>query len=328
MNSRTRYLWFRHAAVVAVAGACVVTIAMLGGGGSKLRLALEAVPMAMAMVGVAALCPLPRRPLRAAVAMLLLAPFAAFSILTFAGRPVLASIVVGVLPTDSLVAEVTGQESFTRDAWAELRTRELTVVQHAALVDGLCARDAAALHAGSDAAAWLAAEAAAGRLTSDQVLVPNDPALVDSDLIAEARLLDSSAPGGFTVTNAIEVWMHRRARQRPSVSSRPSVAQTPVAHRLHACATIGKPTRPGSGGSGTGSAAAPKPFATTTASGPSGRTSSVQPASGAAIACVARAATIGAFGVWAANDTANSAVSGRGHASASRRGGGEPQAVP
>ncbi len=40
------------------------------------------------------------------------------------------------------------------------------------------------------------------------VLVPNDPALVDSDLIAEALLLDSSAPGGFTVTNAIEVWMH------------------------------------------------------------------------------------------------------------------------
>lgn len=168
MNSRPRYLWFRHAAVVVVAGACVVTIAMLGGGGSKLRLALEAVPMAMAMVGVAALFPLPRRPLRAAVAMLLLAPFAAFSILTFAGRPVLASIVDGVLPTDSLVAEVTGQESFTRDAWAELRTRELTVVQTAALVDGLCARDAAALHAGSDAAAWLVAEAAAGRLTSDQ----------------------------------------------------------------------------------------------------------------------------------------------------------------
>ena len=86
---------------------------------------------------------------------------------------------------------------------------------------------------------------------------------------------------------------HTSRAQRPIAISRPAVAHTPAEQRLQACANRVKPTSPALGGNGSGNAADPLPFASSSAIGPSGRTSRVQPATGELSLAVARSAAIG-----------------------------------
>lgn len=104
-----------------------------------------------------------------ALAALLTLPFIAFTLIPLAtGRFYTTRAVVAILPTGSLIEEVSRSRSFRNDAWAELAGRTLSATQHARLVRQLLERDALSLHAWSDEAKWLIAESAAGRMPPEE----------------------------------------------------------------------------------------------------------------------------------------------------------------
>lgn len=104
-----------------------------------------------------------------AVAALFTLPFFAYTLVPLAtGRFAVRRSILALLPTSSLIEEVTRSRGFTMDDWAELSTRTLSPAQHTRLVRGLMDLDALSLHAWSDPAKWLTAENAAGRLTPEE----------------------------------------------------------------------------------------------------------------------------------------------------------------
>lgn len=104
-----------------------------------------------------------------AVAALCMVPFFAYTVFPLVtGRFTVRRTLLSVLPTGSLIEEVSRSRSFTMDDWAELNTRTLTPAQHTRLVRGLLERDALSLHAWSDGAKWFIGESVAGRLTAEE----------------------------------------------------------------------------------------------------------------------------------------------------------------
>lgn len=100
-----------------------------------------------------------------ALAMLLVLPFFVTVLQPVFGGFYMEPAILRLLPTNSVIAEVAGQTGFTMNAWSELNTRSLSPEQRERLALGLLKRNALRLHAWGDEAKWLAAEAAAGRLS-------------------------------------------------------------------------------------------------------------------------------------------------------------------
>ena len=102
------------------------------------------------------------------IAVLLLIPIlATFIVPAFAGYNAINKVTARILPTGSLIRQISCTKGFRMDEWAELRTRTLTPEQCDTLAAGLLTRDALQLHAWSDEAKWLVAEFAAGRLSPE-----------------------------------------------------------------------------------------------------------------------------------------------------------------
>lgn len=95
--------------------------------------------------------------------VLAIAPFA--FIIAKVGNPVLQTATLRLLPTDSLITEVTAApRGFTMDEWAVLSTRTLSPVQKATLAEGLLDLRAKRQYLSSEAEGWMETEALAGTL--------------------------------------------------------------------------------------------------------------------------------------------------------------------
>jgi DNA-directed RNA polymerase subunit RPC12/RpoP len=104
-----------------------------------------------------------RKGVVATALVLAIAPFA--FIIAKVGNPVLQTAVLKLLPTDSLISEVTAApRGFTMDEWAVLSTRTLSPIQKATLAEGLLDLRAQRQYLSSDAEGWMEAEALAGTL--------------------------------------------------------------------------------------------------------------------------------------------------------------------
>lgn len=71
---------------------------------------------------------------------------------------------LGLMPTSALINDIVNSRSFTRDQWAELKSRTLTPAQEQRLAEGLLDRRARTGHLSGDDHTWLEQALATGRL--------------------------------------------------------------------------------------------------------------------------------------------------------------------